>query len=225
MSIFRTVAVPAATGPAAARAGRGVPARLGGAALLAAPVLLTGGMIASPPQTEPGSAGYIASLAADPSVSLLSANLLHYGWVAMAVGALAAIAFVRPHARGRVWVLIAAIATAIGSIQLSGLLLSDWFLIGAGTVLPIDDAVAMDAAAKEGSAAVWLVTAQAGGILGTAALALGLARARVLSWWIAPLAVLPFVVQVLGLGPIAAVLSLLAYSPILLAGGRLVADR
>lgn len=44
--------------------------RLGGLGLIAAPLLFTGGMLTSPQQTGPGTAGYIESLAADPALSL-----------------------------------------------------------------------------------------------------------------------------------------------------------
>ena len=74
--------------------------RLGGAALVAAPLLFTGGMLTSPEQTGPGTAGYIESLAADPALSLLSANFLHYGWVALAIGAVSALGLLRG-SRGR----------------------------------------------------------------------------------------------------------------------------
>ncbi|BDI23416.1 hypothetical protein [Herbiconiux sp. L3-i23] len=218
------VKTPAPAIPAARTSAPTLLARLGGVALIAAPLLLMGGALTSPPQTAPGQAGYIESLAADPAVSLLSANLFHYGWVAFALGALATIALVTGR-RGRVWVRIAAVVLAFGAIQMSGLLLSDWFLIGAGNALPIDQAVAVDTAAKESSALVWLITAQVGTLLAVPALTLGLARARVLSWWIAPLAALPFVVLALNLGPFGAVLGTLLYAPVFIAGAKLVAGR
>ena len=219
-----SAASPSAASPssaAAAASSRPLLPRLGGLALLAAPLLLLGGVLTSPPQQGSGTAAYIESLAADVPLSLLSANLLHYGWVAFALGALATIALVAGR-RGRVWVSIAAVVVAFGSIQMSGLLLSDWFLAGAGNVLSIDDAVAMDTAAKETSALVWVISAQACALLGILALSLGLARARVLSWWVAPLAALPFVIMALNLGAIGAVIGFAAFAPILLTGVALV---
>ena len=198
--------------------------RVGGVGLLAAPLLFTGGFLTSPPQTSPGSAGYIESLAADPALSLWSANLLHYGWVALAFGALASLGLLRG-ARGRVFLSIAAAILAFGAVQMSGLLLSDWFLVSAGNTLPIADAVAMDAAAKEWSVAIWQYTGMVGGILGIGLLSLGLARAKAVSWWIAPLGFLPWIVPAFGLGPIGVVLAVVCYAPILVAGARLVASR
>lgn len=198
--------------------------RLGGAGLVAAPLLFTGGMLTSPPQTAPGDAGYIASLAADPALSLWSANLLHYGWLALAFGAIASLGLLRG-TRGRVSLPLAAIVLAFGAIQMSGLLLSDWFLVSAGNTLPIADAVAMDAAAKEWSVAIWQYSGMVGGILGIGLLSLALARAKAISWWIAPLGFLPWIVPAFGLGPVGIALALACYAPLLIAGTRLVAAR
>lgn len=198
--------------------------RLGGLALIAAPVLLTAGMLTSPEQSGPGAGAYIESLAADPALSLWSANLLHYGWVLLALSAFATLGLLRSK-RGRVFVSIATIMLTFGAIQMSGLLLSDWFLISAGNTLPIGDAVMMDAAAKEGSVEVWRLTGMVGGILGIGLLSLSLARARAISWWVAPLGFLPWIVPALGLGTLGALLSFVCYLPLLIAGTRLVSAR
>jgi hypothetical protein len=198
--------------------------RLGGLGFIAAPLLFTGGMLTSPEQTGPGTAGYIESLAADPALSLWSANLLHYGWIALAFGAIASLGLLRGP-RGRVWVSIAAVVLLFGSIQMSGLLLSDWFLVSAGNVLSIEDAVAMDTAAKEWSVGIWQMSGMAGGLLGMPALALGLARAKAVSWWIAPLAFLPWILPAFGLGPVGVLVALACYAPFFVAGARLVTAR
>lgn len=198
--------------------------RLGGAALIASPLLFTGGMLTSPEQTAPGNAGYIQSLAADPALSLVSANFLHYGWVALVFGAIATLGLLRGR-RGRVFLAIAAVMLAFGAVQMSGLLLSDWFLVSAGNVLSIENAVMMDAAAKEWSVAIWQYTGMVGGLLGIGLISLALARAKAISWWIAPLGFLPWIVPAVGLGPVGVVLALLCYAPLLVAGARLVSAR
>lgn len=195
--------------------------RLGGIALAAAPLLFAGGFLTSPTQTEPGSAGYIASLAADPALSILSANLLHYGWVALAIGAVSTLGLIRG-GRGKVFLPVAVAILTFAAIQMSGLLLSDWFLVSAGNVLPIDQAVAMDANAKEWSVAIWQFSGMIGGLGGIGLLSLALAKAKVVSWWIAPLGFLPWIVPALGLGPIGIVLSVICSAPLLIAGTRLV---
>ncbi len=198
--------------------------RFGGLALLAAPVLLTAGMLTSPEQAGPGTDAYIESLAADPALSLWSANLLHYGWVALALAAFAMLGLLRG-ARGRVFLPIAATILCIGAIQMSGLLLSDWFLVSAGNTLPLEDAVRMNEAALESSLEIWRMSGMIGGILGIGLLSLALARAKAISWWIAPLGFLPWVVPALGLGAIGALIAFACYLPLLIAGGRLIAAR
>lgn len=194
--------------------------RFAGVALTAFPLLFAGGMLFSPAQTEPGEAGYIASLAVDPATSILSANLLHYSWVALALGVMGLIGLVGR--RGRAWVSIAAVAVALGAVQMSGLLLSDWFLIAAGNTLSPDDAMALNVAAKEATVGIWLLTAQVLTMIGLPILSLGLARARVVSWWIAPLPLFAFIVPMFNLGAIAAIAFVPLMAPVLVAGWKLI---
>lgn len=212
-----------ATTPTAPTTDRRVPrglTRFAGVALIAFPLLFSAGMVFSPPQTEPGEAGYIASLAADPAVSALSANLLHHAWVALALGVMGLILLVGR--RGRVWVSLTAVLVALGSIQMSGLLLSDWFLSAAGNVLTMDQALLLDATAKDASMMPWFLTAQIGTMLGLPLLSFGLARARIVSWWIAPLPVLAFIVPMFNLGPIAALAFAPLMAPVIIAGVKLL---
>lgn len=179
-------------------------------------------MATSPSQTEPGDAGYIASLAADRGVTVLSASLLHYSWVALALGVVGVIGLVATK-RGRAWVALSSVVVAFGAVQMSGLLLSDWFLSGMGATLPMDDALAVNAAAKDGvEILVWLVSGQVLGLLGLLVLSLGMARARIVSWWIAPLPLLAFLVPMFNLGVIAAIAFVPLMAPILIAGVKLI---
>lgn len=221
MTDFLAPAVAPATAPAITdrRIPRGL-TRFAGIALTGFPLLFSAGMIFSPPQSEPGEAGYIASLAADPGLSALSANLLHHAWVALALGVMGVILLVGR--RGRVWVSLAAVLVALGAIQMSGLLLSDWFLSAAGNVLTMDQALLLDATAKDASIMPWFLSAQIGTMLGLPLLAFGLARAKVVSWWIAPLPVLAFVVPMFNLGPIAALAFVPLMAPIIVAGVKLI---
>ncbi len=197
--------------------------RFAGAALVAYPLLFSAGMLFSPPQVEEGEAGYIASLAADPFTSIVSANLLHYSWVALALGVMGLVTLVGR--RGRAWVSIAAVLVAFGSVQMSGLLLSDWFLIAAGNVLSPEQAFTLNEVAKDASVAVWAIGAQVFTLLGIPALTMGLARARVASWWIAPLPLLAFVVPMFNLGPVAAVAFVPLMAPVIVAGVKLIRQR
>lgn len=222
--IFAPVSTPAAEAAVRPRIPRWL-FRFAGIALIAYPVLFTAGMIFSPPQSEPGDAGYILSLAADPTVSAVSAALLHYSWVALALGVMGLIGLVTSR-RGRAWVPIAAVAVAFGAVQMSGLLLSDWFMIGMGSTLPIEQAVEVNEASKQGILLItWLISAQVCTLLGIPVLSFGLARAGVVSWWIAPLPIVAFVVPMFNLGIVAAIAFLPLMAPIIIAGVKLVRSK
>ncbi|SEP57754.1 hypothetical protein [Microlunatus flavus] len=226
-----TSATPAA--PAASTGDPGVGrtfSLLGGAALALGPLLIVGGTLTSPPQASGSRADYIASLAADPALTHLSASLFHYGWVALTFGFLAAVGLVRG-ARGRTLALVGGIGGSLGALQMSGLLLADWSDGAAGRIVPLDQAVAiLEAMDGSVSMAIWLSSAKVLAIVFPVLLFLGLARAGVVSWWIAPLiagsmlvgALLLFLVGgVLG-GVLGVVVSLVCYLPAFVAAARLV---
>jgi hypothetical protein len=195
---------------------------LGGGALITAPLLITAGAATSPPQESDAPADYIASLAADPVLTSVSASLFHYGWVLFAFGAIAALGLVRGR-RGRALTTVGAVLGAFGSIQLSGLLLSDWYLAGLGNTVSMDDAVAVFTGIQDPSFSLWMLTAKAGAILFLPVMFMGLARAGVLSWWIAPLPLFSMVAfGVIG-GPVGIALAAALYAPSYVAGARLVA--
>jgi len=112
-----------------------------------------------------------------------------------------------------------------GAIQMSGLLLSDWFLISAGNTLTMDQAVLMDTTAKEWTVGIWQMSGMIGGLGGLMAYSLGLARARAISWWIAPFGGLAWIVPMFVGGPFVAVIVLLFFAPFIVAGTRLVLAR
>lgn len=172
---------------------------LAGVALAAAPLLLAGAGWTSPPQADDSDAAYITSLAEDPTLTAISANLFHYSWILFAFGALAAIGLVRGR-RGRVLAMLGGLGGAFGAIQISGLLLNDWHLAALGTELPLDQAVEVfQVTSSAPSIAVWLATGQLLSFVGFPVLYAGLARAGVLSWWLVPLAPLPlFAFAVIG---------------------------
>ena len=168
---------------------------LGGFALAVAPLLVIGGSVTSPPQASDAPADYIASLAADPFLTNTSATLFHYGWIAMGSGILAALGLLRS-GKGRLLTLIGGLGSALGAFQISGLLVSDWFLSGLGRHGQRDRrrrgllsaagiAVLRDLAEQRQARRDRLP------VLFYA----GLARAGVISWKLAPLAVLPMVVS------------------------------
>lgn len=118
---------PAVARPVHRTRTRTVPAAVGGVALAASPLLLAAGLWTDPPQPTDDTVGYLQSLVQQPELGLVSANLLHYGWVAFGLGVLALLALAARGERGRVPTVLAAIAGGLGAVQMSGLLVSDWF--------------------------------------------------------------------------------------------------
>ena len=112
---------------------------VGGAAMLVAPLLLVGGMLTSPPQASRATSDYIESLARDPFLTSLSANLFHYGWVAMALGLVVAMTLVRGR-RGRVLTLLGGVLGGFTVVQMSALLYNDWVLSALGRTLDLPTA-------------------------------------------------------------------------------------
>jgi hypothetical protein len=195
---------------------------LGGISSLAAPLLFVAGAATSPPQESPAADDYIASLAADPTLSGISANLFHFSWVLFAFAALAAVGLVRGR-RGRALTLVGGLAAAFGSIQFTGLLYSDWMNVATGNQLSAADALAVfEHVTSAPSIAFWLLSAKVFGLLGFPVLYAGLARAGVISWWLVPLSLLPMVAfGVLG-GVLGLALAAVLYAPSYVVGVRLL---
>ncbi|MEJ2887161.1 hypothetical protein [Actinomycetospora aeridis] len=163
-----------------------------GLALIAFPLLFTAGIATSPPQASDAARDYVASLGADPWLTALSAGLLHYSWVAFALGVLAVIGLVRGP-KGRVVVPVAAILTSFSAIQLSGLLMSDWFTGAAARSMPLDAATALtEGVWGDPWISTWQLTGRFVGFVGIPLVIAALARAGVVSWWLLPASVIGF---------------------------------
>ncbi|MGN6753488.1 MAG: hypothetical protein ACTHJJ_13175, partial [Intrasporangium sp.] len=175
------------TEPAAAAAER--PRRLAhpmrvaaGAALVTGPVLWALGMFTSPEQASMADADYISSLTRDTTMTQVSALFLHYGNLALGLGILAAPSLVRG-LRGRIPTVIGSLLAAVGFVNVSGMVLSDWWNASAGTLLSSDQAVAVFRGFKEGSLLAFWDGTEPFNLLGPVLVLIGLARAGVLGWW------------------------------------------
>lgn len=229
------------TAAAAAAASLRRPVQLvAGLALLATPVLIIGGILTSPPQESRSTADYIESLARDPWLSSVSATLLHYGWIALAFGLVVATGLVRGR-RGRLLTLLGGVLGGFSAVQMSGLMLNDYFLVALGNHLSSAEAVGVaDAMMVQGDvlSTLWWQSAKVA-ILLPVLLYAGLARAGVIPWWSVPLSLFPMVApyvvmglvsgaddQVVGvstLGLVAgAIVGLLCYLPTVVVGLRLI---
>ena len=174
---------PSVTGE---RPGRSAGSRLlpiAGGALIAGSLLYISGMATSPPQDSMANADYIAALGRDESQTALSAMLLHYGNMALALAWLAAPALVRGR-RGGVTTIVGALLSAIGLITVTGYVLYDFWTGAIGREMEPEAALALfeNVAGSPAQAIVGTVTLL--GLLGPLVLYAGLARAGVISWWL-----------------------------------------
>ncbi|MCZ2858385.1 hypothetical protein [Blastococcus sp. VKM Ac-2987] len=174
------------TPAAAERAGRSAGSLLlpvAGGALIAGSLLYVAGMATSPGAVSVEPADYIASLARDPGQTTLSAVLLHYGNMALALAWLAAPALVRGR-RGRIGTIAGALLSAVGLVTVTGFVLYDYWTGAIGRVLEAGTAVELfeTVAADPGLVPVGLLTMF--GLLGPVIAYIGLARAGVTGWWL-----------------------------------------
>ncbi|MBB2909109.1 hypothetical protein FHS43_000355 [Streptosporangium becharense] len=184
-------AAPAADSEHADRASRFL-RRAGGAALIAAPVLVLGGMLACPPQDSDSTADYITSLARDTFLTELSAMLLHYGLIAGGLGALTVPGLIRGR-KGRGLAVFGALATAVSVLNVSGAVRDDWWRMIIGQQLPRETAVRIsDAVDASSFIPLWSGTEPLA-FLGLLALCVALARAGVVGWWLTAVYVGAFV--------------------------------
>ncbi|MEV6926228.1 hypothetical protein AB0M46_17265 [Dactylosporangium sp. NPDC051485] len=162
-----------------------------GVALVVGAVSFFAGLATSPPQADESKATYLRSLADDPFTTQLSALLLHYGNLLMGAGLLAVPLLVRGR-RGAVLTAAGALLGALGLLEMSGALLSDWFHMELGRNLPVEQAVAISDQVLAHPAQQLAFTP---GPLVSLALVLtfvGLARAGVVGWWTVPAVVLGY---------------------------------
>jgi hypothetical protein len=209
-----TPAVPTAPHP--------LPRVAAGVALLAFPPLLAAGLWASPEQASDSPRDYVASLGVDPAQTALSAGLLHYAWVAFALGVLGAVGLVRGR-RGRVAVPVVAVLAAFSALQLSGLLVFDFFNAALARALPIDRATEIfTTATADPWLATWLVSGRVVGFVGVPVVVAALARAGVVSWWLLLAPVLGFAVFFLPFPALFVLGNLVGAAPMAVVGARLL---
>ncbi|RBY84600.1 hypothetical protein [Blastococcus sp. TF02A-30] len=181
---LRTPPVPPAAD--AAPTPRSAGARLlpiAGGALIAGSLLYVAGMATSPPQDSMANADYIAALARDEGRTALSALLLHYGNLVMALAWLAAPALVRGR-RGGATTITGALLSAVGLVSVTGMVLYDFWTGAIGRHLEPGAALALfeDVSGSPAVAVVGTLTLL--GLLGPLVVLAGLARAGVTSWWL-----------------------------------------
>jgi hypothetical protein len=183
-----------------------------GASLALGTVLYGVGAALSPDQADHSSRGYVSSLAEDPLQSDLSAAFLHWGWVLLVPGLLVALTLVRGR-RGRWLTAVGGTVGVLGAINISGLVMSDFFNARGVAAVGLDDTVAvMEAAMASPGLSLWVLVGRIGAGLAIPVMLLGLARAGVIGWWAAPLflagGIGPYVVPGLWAVPVVVLTSL-----------------
>ncbi|TKJ18111.1 hypothetical protein [Blastococcus sp. CCUG 61487] len=177
---------PSPTTTAVERPARSAGARLlplAGGAMIAGSLLYVTGMATSPPADSMSDADYIASLARDEGRTALSALLLHYGNMALALAWLAAPVLVRGR-RGSTTTIVGALLSALGLVTVTGLVLYDFWTGAVGRALEPAAALALfqDVAGSPAQGIVGTLTLL--GLIGPLVGISGLVRAGVLSRWL-----------------------------------------
>ncbi len=175
----------------------------GGAAIMLplGAVLAGVSTIVDPPSREPEPRGMYVAYGADPAGADVAATVLHYGFLGLAVGLLLA-GVALASRRGRVLAIVGGVLGFLGFANLSGAVVSDWYVAQMSAVLGPDAAMAIGnrADAMPALTAGWMVPMMIGFVVGPVLLAAGLARGRVLSWWVLVLPVAGAVMITAGKG-------------------------
>jgi len=195
-----------------------------GVSLVAGVLSWSAGMVFSPDAESMADADYIASMARDLTDTQISALFLHYANLLLGVGVLAAPSLVRG-ARGLKPVVIGALMMSLGMLNVSGMILSDWWNAATGRLLSEEQAVAVFRHVQDASMLQLWKGTEIFAMLGVVLVLVGLARAGVLGWWTPAVFVLGFVgLMIWGATmPLAAAAGVLvAFSPFALVGVRLI---
>jgi hypothetical protein len=162
----------------------GVIGRAAGIAIPLGGVLMIVSTFFDPTSTEPEPRGMFVAYGADRAGADIAATVLHYGMASFGIGLLLA-AFALAARRGRGLAITGGVLGALGFVNMSGAVLSDWYDAYNASVLGADRAMEISTAAGDMPALGmgWMLPGAVGCVLGPVLLAVGLARARVLAWW------------------------------------------
>ena len=181
-----------ATGGAEDTAGaRRLMTRLGGGSLIAGSALFLAGFVTSPSQTSESLADYIVALGRDPLLTQWSALLLHYANLLVGAAALLLPFLVRGR-RGRALTVTGALLMALGFLNTSGALISDWWIMEAAHRLPPAGAESLASAVLESPLLGAWTGVQDIALIGVVVALAGLARAGVVCWWLVPAPLVAF---------------------------------
>lgn len=162
--------------------------RAAGVSLLAGPLLVFAGVLATPWEGSDDRAAYLAALADNPAQAQVSAVLLVLGYALLVPAAVGMIHLVR--GRGAVLAHLAGALAVVGGAILPGLVAGDFYDLSLAQSLERQRAVeVLDRLGEYGGTLVILPLAVAGAFLGITLLTVALWRARFVRPWV-PLATL-----------------------------------
>lgn len=183
------------------------------AGLFAGAVGMLAGMALTPWEPEDTAASFIQTISANSLQGEVAPLFLHYGWVFLSISVLGLLTMVRD--RAVIWGRAAGLLAFVGLVNLSGMLLVDWFAIALGQAgLPIEKAVEiLERSATPVTMAAWQIPALIGVYFGLPLFLLALWRNGFIPWWPAA-AVVAFVIASMTLPstPVFSVIGTLPYA-------------
>ncbi|WP_164200096.1 hypothetical protein [[Micrococcus luteus] ATCC 49442] len=191
------------------------------AGLFAGALGMLAGMALTPWEPEDSAASMIQTISANQVQGEVAPLFLHYGMVFLSISVLGLMTMIRH--RAVVWGRAAGLLAFVGLVNLSGMLLVDWFAIALGqSGMPIADAVGiLEKSATPLNMAAWQIPGIIGVYAGLPLFLLALWRNGFIPWWPA-VAVAAFIIasmilpatlaaSVLGAVPYAAALSFVGW--------------
>jgi hypothetical protein len=141
------------------------------------------GMVLTPWEPEDTAASFIQTISAHSLQGEVAALFLHYGWVFLSLAVLGLLRMVRR--RAVLWGRVAGLLAFVGLVNLSGMLMVDWFAVALGqSGLPVEDAVGiLERSATPLNMAAWQVPGLIGVYLALPLFLLALWRNGVIPWW------------------------------------------
>jgi hypothetical protein len=158
------------------------------------------GMAVTPWEPEDSAASMIQTISANALQGEVAPLFLHYGMVFLSASVLGLLPVVRH--RAVIWGRAAGLLAFVGLVNLSGMLLVDWFAIALGqSGLPTADAVGiLERSATPINMAAWQIPGLIGVYLGLPLFLLALWRNAFIPWWPAA-AVAAFIIASVVLPP------------------------
>lgn len=169
---------------------------IGGLSLIIAPLLILAGTYIEP-ESGDESAAYLRALGENPEAAGVATVLWFLGFIVLTSAVVALIHLIRD--RAVVLGHVGGVLAFAGSIALAALVVTGIYDIALGSVIPLQQGLAVDKAIGEDPASYWVfIPAILGTSIGLVLLTAALWRGGVLPVWVFPVLLMGFVVLLLG---------------------------